>query len=76
MKEIEAIQMRKWIKELKTYGFTVLSISKYVGIKSNQTVRLFVEQQDRMLQDKNHEALYEWLLTTREKITILKQADE
>jgi len=76
MKEIEAIKMRKWIRELKTYGFTDLSISKYAGIQSNQTVREFAENQDRILQEHNHKALYEWLLTTREKITILKQNEE
>jgi|TARA_R110002033_G_scaffold54771_1_gene103314 hypothetical protein len=75
MKEIEAIQMRKWIRELKTYGFTDLSISKYAGIQSNQTVREFAENQDRMLQENNHKALYEWLFATREKIIILKQEE-
>ena len=67
--------MRKWIRELKTYGFTDASISKYVGIKSNQTVRQFAENQDRMLQENNHKALYEWLFATREKIIILKQEE-
>ena len=68
MKEIEAIKMRSWIKKLKKYGFTDASISKYVGIKSNQTVRQFVENQDRLLQDKNHKALYDWLLKTSRTI--------
>ena len=75
MKEIEAIKMRSWIKKLTKYGFTDASISKYVGIKSNQTVRQFAENQDRMLQENNHKALYEWLFATREKIIILKQEE-
>jgi len=72
MKEIEAIQMRKDLERLKEYGFTDLSISKYVGIKSNQTVRGFVEQQDRMLQDKNHVALKDWIEETIQTIDNLE----
>jgi hypothetical protein len=73
MKEIEAIQMRKDLERLKEYGFTDLSISKYVGIKSNQTVRGFVEQQDRMLQDKNHVALKDWIEETIQTIDNLEK---
>tara|TARA_R110000803_G_scaffold6860_1_gene22100 strand:- start:40 stop:261 length:222 start_codon:yes stop_codon:yes gene_type:complete len=72
MKEIEAIQMRKDLERLKEYGFTDYSISKYVGIKSNQTVREFYEQQDRMLQDKNHVALKDWIEETIQTIDNLE----
>ena len=75
MKEIEAIQMRKWIRELKTYGFTDASISRYVGTISDRAVREFADDQDRILNNKNHKALYEWLFATREKIIILKQEE-
>jgi len=72
MKEIEAMQMRKDLERLKEYGFTDYSIGKYVGIKSNQTVRGFVESQCRMLHDKNHVALKDWIKKTLKTIDDLE----
>ena len=68
MKEIEAIKMRDWIKKLKTYGFTDSSISRYVGNISDRAVREFADNQERILNNKNHKALYEWLLKTSRTI--------
>jgi len=68
MKEIEAIKMRRWIKKLKTYGFTDSSISRYVGNISDRAVREFADDQERILNNKNHKALYDWLLKTSRTI--------
>tara|TARA_R110002050_G_scaffold85405_1_gene182291 strand:- start:42 stop:296 length:255 start_codon:yes stop_codon:yes gene_type:complete len=72
MKEIESIDMRQWIKMLKAYGFTDASISRYVGNISDRAVREFAENQNRILSDKNHKALYDWLLSTNRLIRARK----
>ena len=68
MKEIEAIKMRSWIKKLKKYGFTDASISRHVGNISDRAVREFADDQERILNNKNHKALYDWLLKTSRTI--------
>jgi nitrogen regulatory protein PII len=72
MKEIEAIKMRNWINNLKEYGFTSLSISKYTGI-NEKSIRNFYKNKDYNLNDKHHKKLYEWLLTTRQIIITAKE---
>ena len=76
MKEIEAIKMRHWIKKLKTYGYTDSSISRYVGDISDRAIREFANNKRTMLINKNHKALYEWLLTTSRMIISVEQTQE
>ena len=71
MKEIESIKMRNWINNLKEYGFTSLSISKYTGI-NERSIRDFHKNKDHNLNDKHHKKLHEWLLTTRQMIITLE----
>ena len=72
MKEIESIKMRNWINNLKEYGFTYLSISKYTGI-NERSIRDFHKNKDHNLNDKHHKKLHEWLLTTRQMIITLEK---
>ena len=76
MKEIEAIKMRHWINNLKEYGYTDSSISRYVGDISDRAVREFANNKRTMLSNKNHKALHEWLLTTRRMIIATEQTQE
>ena len=76
MKEIEAIKMRYWINDLKEYGFTDSSISRYVGDISDRAVREFANNKRTMLNNKNHKALYEWLLTTKSLIIATEPTQE
>jgi len=76
MKEIEAIEMREWIKKLKTYGFNYNSISRYVGNISERAVREFAGKQNRILHDKNHKVLYEWLFWRIQKIELIEKQKE
>jgi len=73
VKEIEAIKMRHWINDLKTYGFTDASISRYCGNISDRAIREFANNKRTMLSNKNHKVLHEWLLTTSQIIRELEQ---
>ena len=75
MKEIKSIKMRYWINNLKGYGFTNLSISKYTGI-NEKSIRHFHKNKDHNLNDKHHKKLYEWLLTTKSLIIATEQTQE
>jgi hypothetical protein len=75
VKEIQSIKMRHWINELKEYGFTSLSISKYTGI-NEKSIRHFHKNKDHNLNDKHHKKLYEWLLTTSRMIIAVEQTQE
>ena len=72
MKEIEAIKMRNWINNLKEYGFTSSSISKYTGI-NEKSIRNFYKNKNYNLNDKHHKKLYKWLLTTKQIIITVKK---
>ena len=67
MKEIEAIQMRKDLENLKEYGFTYASISKYTGI-NEKSIRNFHKNKDYNLNDKHHTVLKSWIEETTKTI--------
>ena len=73
MKEIEAIQMRKDLARLKKYGFTDSSISRYVGNISDRAIREFLSMENRMLSNKNHKCLKDWIEKT---ITVINEIEK
>ena len=70
MKEIEAIKMRKDLENLKEYGFTYASISKYTRI-NDKSIRNFHKNKDYNLNDKHHTVLKSWIEETTKKINDL-----
>tara|TARA_R100000544_G_scaffold14777_1_gene6846 strand:- start:34 stop:393 length:360 start_codon:yes stop_codon:yes gene_type:complete len=68
MKEIEAIQMRKDLENLKEYGFTYASISRYVSGVSETTIRRFMIDHKNLLHDEHHTVLKSWIEETTKTI--------
>ena len=72
MKEIESIKMRKDLARLKKYGFTDSSISRYIGNISDRAIREFSSIENRMLSNKNHKCLKDWI---DETLTVIDQIE-
>ena len=73
MKEIESIKMRKDLARLKEYGFTDSSISRYVGNISDRAIREILSMENRMLSNKNHKCLKDWIEKT---ITVINEIEK
>ena len=73
IKELQSIQMRKDIKVLESYGFNCLSMSKYIGDMNHKTIRDFMENKARSLNNKNHERLRVWLEQIKTEINRLEE---
>jgi predicted ATP-dependent endonuclease of OLD family len=71
MKEIEAIQMRKDLENLKEYGFTYASIGRYVSGVSESAIRRFMIDHKTLLHDEHHTVLKSWIEETTKTINDL-----
>ena len=77
IEEIRCITLRQDLEKLlKEYGFSAVSIAKYIGNGvSDRAIREFVDKKRKRLNPHNFVLVNEWTTKVTEEINILEQEE-